>query len=260
MASTASARPACPTNRLRAPTDRSAAGRLLLAALLALGPVGGMITTAQAAEAAGHRHEPAVVLAPGYADLSFEPPIAGTYSLPPLGGASDGAVIDRSGREQRLHDLIGDRVALLSFIYTTCPDVNGCPLATHVFARIADRVAANPALRDRVRLISLSFDPDNDTAEVMAAYAERFRREGVDWRFLTTSSVALLDPLLDDYDQWVIRDYDEQGRPLGTMSHVLRVYLIDSSRRIRNIYSVSFLHADTVTADIETLLLEGSGD
>jgi cytochrome c peroxidase len=39
-------------------------------------------------------------------------------------------------------------------------------------------------------------------------------------------------------------------------SHILRVMLIDRQRRVRNIYSVSFLHADTVLNDVRTLLLE----
>ncbi|MEJ2088601.1 MAG: hypothetical protein P8Y69_09050 [Gammaproteobacteria bacterium] len=54
----------------------------------------------------------------------------------------------------------------------------------------------------------------------------------------------------------MVRDRDEAGNLLGTMSHVLRVYLIDAERRIRNIYSVSFLHADTIASDVETLLME----
>jgi cytochrome c peroxidase len=40
------------------------------------------------------------------------------------------------------------------------------------------------------------------------------------------------------------------------MSHILRVYLIDRQRRIRNIYSMSFLHADVVVNDIESVLDE----
>jgi cytochrome c peroxidase len=54
----------------------------------------------------------------------------------------------------------------------------------------------------------------------------------------------------------VRRDYDAEGNYLGTISHVLRVYLIDPQRRIRNLYSTSFLHADTLLADVETLLGE----
>ena len=85
---------------------------------------------------------------------------------------------------------------------------------------------------------------------MLKRYGGYFQAPGFDWRFLTTASEASLKPVLDAYDQWVIRD------PSGAMSHLLRVYLIDRSKRIRNIYSVSFLHTDTLLNDIRTLLLE----
>ena len=47
---------------------------------------------------------------------------------------------------------------------------------------------------------------------------------------------------------------------MGTMSHILRVFLIDESRQIRNIYSTSFLHADTVANDVRSLLMEATAD
>jgi cytochrome c peroxidase len=81
-------------------------------------------------------------------------------------------------------------------------------------------------------------------------------QEGSDWRFLTTESEQALAPILAAYGQSVNREYGEDGEPLGTISHILRVYLIDRQKRIRNIYTTSFLHADTLTSDIETLLLE----
>ena len=204
----------------------------------------------------GHRHAEPGVLAPGYADLTFDPPTPGSYRLPPLGAAADARVLDADGAKRGLHELMGDRVVVLSFIYTRCGDVNGCPLATHVFGRVAAVLAATPELSDRVNLISLSFDPDHDTPAVMKAYGELHHREEVSWQFITTAGPSELDPLLEDYDQWVIRDSDAEGNPLGTISHVLRVYLIDRAKRIRNIYSVSYLHADTVASDIRTLLME----
>lgn len=197
-----------------------------------------------------------MVLAPGYADLEFIPPKAGEYRLPPMGLAKSGAVLDTSGAEHRLHDYLGDKLVVLSFIYTTCSDVNGCPLASHVFRGLQERLLGNPALKNEVRLISLSFDPAHDTPAVLGEYSNFFRNEKFDWQFLTTRSEQELNPVLADYGQWVIRDYDEDGKFLGTMSHILRVFLIDRSKRIRNIYSVSFLHADTVANDLRTLLLE----
>lgn len=207
-----------------------------------------------AGNGAGHEHPAPTVLAPGYSQLEFELPGPGTYTLPPLGAAADGAVIDSARRPRSLHDLMGDKVVVLSFIFTRCSDVNGCPLATFVLKGVQNRVLAASDLKDHVRLLSLSFDPDYDTPEVLDAYASRFRAADFDWHFLTTRADAELAPILDDYDQWIIRDYDSNGEYLGTISHLLRVYLIDRDKRIRNIYSTSFLHSDTVANDIRTLL------
>ena len=115
---------------------------------------------------------------------------------------------------------------------------------------------ADPHLKDQVRLLSVSFDPGYDTPAVLAAYASHFRAPGFDWRFLTAGSDAALAATLDGYGQWIIRDYDADGNYLGTVSHLLRVFLIDRQRHIRNIHSTTFLHADTVANDIRTLLLE----
>ena len=115
-------------------------------------------------------------------------------------------------------------------------------------------VLENPLLTQRVRLISISFDRAHDTPGVIAAYASKFRAPGADWPFFTTASDQDLKELLDRYDQWTVLDYDADGRYLGTISHVLRVYLIDTQRRVRNIYSVSFLHKDTVINDILSIL------
>ena len=210
--------------------------------------------------AAEHDHPAPVVLAPGYSDLAFEPPAAGSYRLPPLWAAPNGKVLTSDGTPRMLHELMGNGPVLLSFVYTSCSDVNGCPLATHVLARTAAVLHDDEAIARRVRLLSLSFDPDHDSPEVMQRYGAPFSNRGLDWRFLTTRSHTELDPILEGYDQWVIRDRDATGRPLGTMSHLLRVYLIDQNRWIRNIYSVSFLHADTLANDIRTLILESSRD
>jgi cytochrome c peroxidase len=210
-----------------------------------------------ASAAATHNHPTQTVLAPGYADLLFTPPAPDTYALPSLGQAADGAVLDSHGKPHRLHDLIGnDKVTVLSFIYTSCSDVNGCPLASYVLSRVQDRVLREPKLENRVRLLSVSFDPQHDTPAALEQYAGTFVRDDFDWQFLTTSGDAALQPILDAYDQWVQRDYDAEGRYLGSMSHILRVYLIDEQRRIRNIYSMSFLHADVVINDIESVLAE----
>jgi cytochrome c peroxidase len=199
---------------------------------------------------------PAEVLAPGWKPLEFEASPPGTYELPPLGQAADGALVATDDRAVRLHDYLGDKVVVLSFIYTHCSDVNGCPLATAVLRGLKSRVEADPTIAGKLRLISLSFDPQQDLPAVMRAYGKGLTDGPVEWDFFTTGSQAELDPILEAYGQPVVKDYDAGGKFLGTFSHILRVFLIDRRMRVRNVYAVSFLHADTLINDVKTLLME----
>ena len=209
----------------------------------------------QAAPAHDPRPE---ILAPGWGILSYEAPAPGTYRLPPIMPAADGRVLREDATPARLFDLMGDRLVLLSFVYTRCTDVNGCPLAKAVFHLLRARLKQHPELAGSTRLISLSFDPDNDTPEAMRAYRPKTEDDRVEWRFLTTRDRADLQPILDGYGQYTLREYDEHGVYTGEFAHLLRVFLIDRERRVRNIYSTGFLHPDILMNDLETLLPESS--
>jgi hypothetical protein len=56
--------------------------------------------------------------------------------------------------------------------------------------------------------------------------------------------------VLSDYDIWSKRLED------GTINHVMRVYLVDSNDRIREIYNTAFLQPELVVRDIEMILIE----
>jgi cytochrome c peroxidase len=195
-------------------------------------------------------------LAPGYGDLQFNAPIPGTYKLPALGLASDGNVLDSAGHNTTLHKLMGspDKVVLLSFVYATCSDINGCPLATAVFHKIKNRLEKEPTVASQLRLITLSFNPEHDTPQRMKEYGASLQGKGVEWHFLTTQSEQELQPILKAYKQSAEKIYDANGKFTNTFSHNLRVYLIDQHQQLRNIYNTELLHPDTLISDIKTLL------
>ncbi len=191
--------------------------------------------------------------------LDFEPPPAGSYVLNRIMQAPDGEVLGVDGRVRRLSAFTRERITLLGFIYTTCVDPEGCPLAYRVFEMLSDTLAETPALRDRVRLVTLSFDPARDPPSAMRRYAgSRLRDDrGVPWYFLTTRSARELLPLVDGFGQDVRYTIDRSnGRARRELSHVLKVFLIDRRGVVREIYSSAFLHPRTVLNDIETLLIE----
>ena len=192
--------------------------------------------------------------------LDFEPPAPGTYTLHRIMAAPDGEVLGVDGRPQRLSRFTRKRITLLGFIYTTCVDPEGCPLAYRVFDALKQSIAARPALRDQAQLVTLSFDPARDTPAVMQRYAGSRVKEddsGVRWYFLTTRSARELMPLVEGFGQDVRWTVDRSsGQPRRELSHVLKVFLIDRAGFVREIYSSTFLHPQTVLNDIETLRLE----
>ena len=92
---------------------------------------------------------------------------------------------------------MGDKVVVLSFIYSSCSDANGCPLATHVLEKLQNQLLEDPGKGEGVRFISLSFDPVQDTPQVMKRYGRPYISGDFDWHFLTTSSQQALEPILD---------------------------------------------------------------
>lgn len=193
--------------------------------------------------------------------LDFVPPPPGSYILHRIMPAPDGPVLGIDGRSQPLSRYTRGRVTLLGFIYTTCVDPEGCPLAYRIFDKLKAAIGATPALNGKVRFVTLSFDPARDTPEVMRRYAgSRAVDEsgGLRWYFLTTRSARELMPLVEGFGQDVRVTFDRSnGRARRELSHVLKVFLIDRSGDIREIYSSMFLHPQTVLNDIQTLLMEG---
>ena len=192
--------------------------------------------------------------------LDFDPPSPGSYKLHRIMAAPDGEVVGVDGRAQRLSQFTRNRITLLGFIYTTCIDPDGCPLAYRVFDALKQKITAAPALRGRVQFVTLSFDPARDTPAVMRQYAgSRVKDEGggLRWYFLTTRSAIQLMPIVEDFGQDIRYVIDRSnGKPRRELSHVLKVFLIDDAGFVREIYTSTFLHPQTVLNDIETLILE----
>ena len=193
------------------------------------------------------------------APLDFDPPRPGTYTLHRIMAAPDGEVVGLDGRADRLSHFTRGRITLLGFIYTTCTDPEGCPLAYRVFETVKQAVAG-PALRDKVQLVTLSFDPLRDTPTVMRRYAGSRVSDnghGPRWYFLTTRSDRELAPLVEGFGQDLRYTIDRaNGAARRELSHVLKVFLIDPAGFVREIYTSTFLHPRTVLNDVETLLME----
>jgi protein SCO1/2 len=96
------------------------------------------------------------------------------YALPEL------TLVDQGGEPVPVRSLLeGDEPVMLNFIFTTCTTI--CPVMSATFAQVQEELG--PA-REKVRMVSVSIDPEHDTPERLREYAERYKA-GPQWRFLT---------------------------------------------------------------------------
>jgi protein SCO1/2 len=182
----------------------------------------------------------------------------GTAPLPPASAADamaagilqpgdplpDTAFIDQNDRRRALSEWKG-ALTLVTFIYTRCPLPNFCPLMDQYFSTIQRAAAEDRSLRGRVKLISVTFDPEFDTPAVLRAHAQTRRADPAVWTFLTGDRVTL-ERFAAKFGVGVIRT-----PPASTaITHNLRTVMVGADGRILRIYSGNDWTPSTVLADL----------
>jgi len=116
---------------------------------------------------------------------------------------------------------------LMSFIYTRCAVPNMCPLTTTNVARVQQLLSDDE--RVSVKLVSVTFDPDYDTEEILRAYAKSHGADLGSWDFWRGSD-ADTEKLMATFNVWAKQAGSEYAhnmrsvilRPDGALSRVLR--------------------------------------
>jgi protein SCO1/2 len=116
-------------------------------------------------------------LGPSGATLSTKKPV-----LKPGEVVPDFVMTTQDGKAIKLSDLRG-KVVVLTFIYTRCPLPDFCPASDAAFGELAKVLGEVRERADQVRLLSLSFDPEHDTPEVLRAHAQRRGAKPPLWSF-----------------------------------------------------------------------------
>jgi protein SCO1/2 len=169
------------------------------------------------------------------------PPAANVHLLKPGDTVPETTLTGQDGRPFSLKDFRTAAVAV-TFIYTRCPLPQFCPLLDRRFAEAQKLIVANPALAERVRLLSISFDPAFDRSEVLRGHATKLGANPKLWVF-ATADAPVVDRLAAEFGVNVIREKD------GTITHNLRTAIVDPAGRIVSILdNNAWTAADLVSA------------
>lgn len=115
----------------------------------------------------------------------------------------------------------------ITFFYTRCPFPTFCPRVASQFAEAAAALAKDKRAPRRWRLLSLTFDPDNDTPAKMRAYGLRFGYNPKHWSFLTGAMIDI-DAITEQFGMY----FDREG---DTFGHNVRTVVVDGAGKIARI-------------------------
>lgn len=85
-----------------------------------------------------------------------------------------------------LASALSNRPLLVGFMFTSCPVV--CPKQTEALAEV--RAALPTAVRERVRFVSISVDPENDTPRALKDFARAHRADESGWSFVRSDTAG----------------------------------------------------------------------
>jgi cytochrome oxidase Cu insertion factor (SCO1/SenC/PrrC family) len=107
-------------------------------------------------------------------------------SLPVLAQVGDFSLTNQDGTLASLGDLRG-KVWIADIIFTRC--AGPCPRMTRQMKELQDSLAADA----QTKLVTLTTDPENDTAPVLKTYSQRAGANASRWMFLTGSKKQIAD-------------------------------------------------------------------
>lgn len=183
----------------------------------------------------------------------YAAPEPGSYALPEIMRVSDHKLLASNGKREKLLGLKPGELALVSFVYLSCNQA--CPAANAVMDQMDGALAEVPELAERVKLVTVSFDPERDTPQALGELRSNMDPQGR-WSFLTAKSTRQIRKVLEDFGQDALRvPTQHQGHGSDKLRHVLKLFLVDSEGAVRNIYSTGLLDPRLLMSDIATLAM-----
>ena len=156
----------------------------------------------------------------------------------------DDGMQDQEGRTRQLSDWRG-RALAVTFVYTRCPLPDFCPLMDRRFADLQRAIAADPGLRERAHLVSISFDPAHDTGDVIRAHAAARGADPKTWSYLTGSKSSI-DRITSRFGVSTIDEKDDAR----SITHNLRTAIVDPKGRLVKVYSGTEWTVEGLLADL----------
>lgn len=172
----------------------------------------------------------ALVIAVGMREIWISSERKTFRSLPVLAQVPDFRFVERDGQPRALKDLQGE-IWVADFFFSTCP--GPCPALTSQMGEISRALART---QGKVKVVSITVDPETDTPEKLRAYANKFGA-GKNWWFLTGSLEDTFRLAREGFKLALELNPPTTAPRDGKILHSTKIALVDGRGRIRGYYN-----------------------
>jgi protein SCO1 len=185
-------------------------------------------------------------------------PLISTVDVPgePKPGTEvpDFGLVNQDGQRIRLSQYRGKALAL-TFVYTRCPQPDQCTLMSNNFAAIDRELRKQPDAYEKTHLLTISFDPDYDTAKVLRSYGAshtgRYSDETFQhWEFATGST----DEVKGIAQFFGLRYYHDTESSDEQVIHSMRTAVVGPDGKVFKLYRGNEWKPEQILSDLKSLL------
>ena len=158
---------------------------------------------------------------------------------------------NQNNQEIIFPEFVKSKIMVINYIFTNCPDI--CPLSTNNMRMIQERLKKEKI--NNVQFISLSFDPEFDSPEVLKKFSSIRNLDLSNWTFLTGDK-SVTDAVIKKAGVFAVPNDStifKNGRKIYYYVHTDLIQLIDVDGRLRKNYKGSIINVDEIVSDIKSL-------
>lgn len=149
--------------------------------------------------------------------------------------APDFSLTNQDGRKISLKSFRGKALAI-TFIYSQCPLPEYCIKMSTNFSDLAHELNANTELKGKVRLLSISFDPANDTPAKLRSYGLGYMGKGATELGVWQLAVGTDAEVRRIADFFGLR-YEVDATDKAQINHSLRTAVIAPDGKVTKIFA-----------------------
>jgi protein SCO1/2 len=162
----------------------------------------------------------------------------------------DFVLTNQDGKRISLKQYRG-KALLLTFIFTRCPRPEFCTLMSTNFADLSKKMQANPALKERTHLLSITIDPAYDTPQVLRSYGSAHTGEYTQEKFTHWEFATGKPEEIRRIAEYFGLTYFEEKQQI---THSLRTAIIAPDGKVYKVYNGNDWQPNDVLREVETLL------